>query len=299
MDLNTGKPESKSGDRRWAGAFRVCGSCGGRNWVGARRCRTCEALLVGARAVSRPREAMVGRRSADKVLTPRVRGVAIGALVLAVAGGAVLLHLLRTDTFQDQPSAATTAAAPAVVETATAEAPTFEDPPSTLESTKALRAADQGRRLLARGNVKGAMSLLADAQKTLPDNAELAHLYGSALWRFRARDRAVFQYQRAFKLSPDNPVYREDLGRALSALGRTAEAAHLLQGSPAMVATELGAESGAALPPAVPAEEGVSLGGAGNGNFKGRSFSDDDLRRGRVHAPAPSPEATPVVESPR
>src|SRR5262245_55760300 len=216
-------------DRRWAGAFRVCPGCGGRNWVGQRRCRACDALLVGVRAVSRPPASMVGRRSADQVLTPRVRAVAVGALLVALVTGVVLRKLLRTEGFQEQPLAASTAVASPEPAPTT---PPFEEPPPTLDSTRALRAADRGRRLLAEGRVKAAVSLLADAAGTLPDNAELAHTYGAALWQFEARDRAVFQFRRALKLAPDNDVYRQDLGRALQAIGLTAEAAHVLQGSP-------------------------------------------------------------------
>jgi hypothetical protein len=204
----------------------------------------------------------------------------------------VLLKLFRTDGFQEQPVAAATAVPTPEAVAPAEEVPEFQD---TMESTNALRASDRGRRMLAAGQVKAAVSLLADASRTLPDNAELAHTYGEALWRFAARDRAVFQFRRALKLSPDNPTYREDLGRALYAIGRTAEAAHLLRGPAPLVAEGLAAPTGSdvTIPPALPAEDGVNLGGAGAGTFKGRrSFNDQDLSRGRVVAPAPAPSPT-------
>jgi hypothetical protein len=249
-------------------------------------------LLVGVRAVSRPPAAMIGRRSADQVLTPRVRAVAAGALAAALVTGAILLKVLRTEGFQEQPAAVTSTPA-------TPEPPpmtvALEEPLSTLDSTRALRAADRGRRLLDGGQVKAAVALLADAAATLPDNAELAHTYGAALWRFDARDRALFQFRRALKLSPDNELYRQDLSRALVAMGLTAEAAHLLQGRPPLVPDGL-AGGVPGLPPSLPGEA-VNLGGAGNGSFKGRrTFTDDDLRGGRVETPAPAPMPTPTPE---
>jgi hypothetical protein len=280
-------------DRRWAGAFRVCPSCGGRNWVGQRRCRRCAALLVGVRAVSRPPAAMIGRRSADKVLTPRVRALVIGALVLAVIGGGVVWRLFRAEIDERPFSAASAAPSPAAEPVA--EAVPYEEPPSTLDSTRALRAAERGARLLEQGRVKAAVAVLAEAAQVLPDNAELAHTYGGALWRFDARDRALFQFRKALRLAPDNAVYREDLGRALAALGRTAEAAHVLQ-APGLASAALDAARAAEQAgPSPAAPVGGDLGGAGTGTYKGRrSFTDADLQRGRVEAPTPAPMEAPT-----
>jgi hypothetical protein len=141
---------------------------------------------------------------------------------------------------------------------------------------------------MARGELKDAVVLLAEAARALPEDAELANVYGTALWSFGARDRALFQYQRAVKLSPDAEAYRQDLARALSALGRPAQAAHVLYGP---AGRPLSMEGGA---PPVSLDEGVNMGGAGSGSFKGRrSFSDEDLGRGRLAAPAPAPSASP------
>ena len=158
--------------------------------------------MVGVRAVSRPRAAMVGRRTADQVLTTRVRALVLGALAVAVMGGIVMLRIFKTSGFQVGPVVAATTPAPPEPDVPPLD--TSNESPSTLESTRALRAAERGRTLLAQGRVKSAVVLLAEAARVLPYNAELAHTYGAALWRFAAHDRALFQFRRALKLSPDN-----------------------------------------------------------------------------------------------
>lgn len=275
MDLSAAAAKHGN-NRRWAGSFRVCGACGARNWVGARRCRGCSALLVTVCAVPRPPVAMVGRRSADRVLTPRIRAAAAVAAALALAAGAALVHVLRADGFEVSRTMATDVPAPAPgPEAASVPAERAAMP----ERWDALRAAERGRRLLAAGQVKDALGVLGPASHALPDSAELAHLHAEALWRFGSRDRAVFQYQRALRLSPATEAYREDLARALRSVGRVAEAARVLYGpnAPAVLA-----EAGTA--PPVSLEGGVDLGGAGSGGYAGRrSFTDQDLRT-RVHA---------------
>jgi hypothetical protein len=282
MELST-KTANRDLDRRWAGAFRPCVSCGGRNWVGARRCRRCAASLVGARAVSRPKVAMVGRRAADRVLTPRIRAAALVVLALAIAGGAVLLHLFRADGFEAERAVASSAQPASPPATAAAAASPAEPDANV---ANALRAADRGRDLLARGEVKAALALLGPAVHARPASAELAHLYGTALWTFGARDRGLFQLQRAVRLSPQTETYREDLARALQAMGRPGAAARLLYGPPMPPAGTDADPTQEGAPP-VSLERGADLGGAGEGAYKGRrSFSDEDLR-GRVHLPVP------------
>ena len=240
---------------------------------------------MGARAVSRPPAAMIGRREADRVMTSRVRWIAIGASVLALVAGGILLQVFRTDGFLDRPAVAAATTAPDETQPAAVAEPA--DEPNLMETTRALRAADRGRALLARGEVKDAVVLLAEAVRALPEDAELADVYGTALWSFGARDRALFQYQRAVKLSPAAEAYRQNLARALSALGRPAQAAHVLYGPGGPLPMEGGG-------PPVSLDEGVNLGGAGSGSYKGRSsFTDDDLGRGRVAAPPPAPSAAP------
>lgn len=215
---------------------------------------------------------MVGRRAADQVLTPRTRAAAVGALALAVVAGGVLFRTFRADGFE--------VARPVAVPPSPAVAAAGMPPPATPEPdvTASLRAADRGRALLARGEVKEAVSVLAAAARALPADAGLAHLYGTALWEFGARDLAVFQFQRAVRLAPQTEAYRSDLARALQATGRPAAAARLLYG-PAPGAGTGSVPAGAA--------DAADLGGAGAGTFKGRrSFTDADLR-GRAAGPLP------------
>jgi hypothetical protein len=280
-------------NRRWAGAFRQCDGCGGRNWVGAQRCRTCGELLVGVPAVARTPVAMVGRRTADTVMTRRVKAAAVGSLAIALAAGVVLFYVLRTDAFQTSPVLADTTPAPmrAVEDTPAPPDEVEEAPPSAAE---ALRTAERGRKMLERGQVKGAIAALTEAARVLPHDAQIAHLYGAALWRYGAQDRAIFQLRRALNLARDNAVFREDLARALQNAGRNAEAVHVLRegegiGIPVLppdppVAMGLSAE---------PAADAVNMGGAGKGRYAGRtSFTDADLPS------RPSPITTPAAAEP-
>lgn len=288
-----------SAERRWAGAFRVCPSCGGRNWIGARRCRTCQSLMVDVGPTRRQPVAMIGRRTSDRVFTPRLRVVAGAAVVLAVLGGVVTYRMLRTDSFVAAATPPTVAEAVPPVGDIVSEGPGMAEP---LPDRQALAA---GRRALDRGDIKRATGLLAEAARSLPYDAEAAHLYGRALLQFGAADRAVFQLRRAVRLAPQTDEYRADLARALRATGRPAEAAHVLQArNPMELAGDTVAEpdTPGLPPPTLPSSgEGVSLGGAGRGTFKGRrSFTDADLARGSVApesepspSPSPSPSASP------
>jgi hypothetical protein len=290
----TGK--SSAADRRWAGPFRVCPACAGRNWVGARRCRKCNQVLAGVRPSGRRPVAMVGRRTSDRVFTSRLRMVASAAVVLALGGGFVTYRLLRADSFTTSPASAAVAQPEPPVGTVESSGPAMEQP---LPDRQALAA---GRRALDRGDVKPAVALLAEAARTLPYDAEAAHLYARALLRFGAPDRAVFQLRRAVRLAPQTDEYRVDLARALRSMGRHAEAAHVLQPASGLVAFEGdagAAPTSATLPPAVaPPGDGVNMGGAGRGSFKGRrTFTDADLGGSRVAAPAPelSPSPAPTA----
>jgi hypothetical protein len=197
------------------------------------------------------------------------------ALALALAAGAMLLHLFRAEGFEEARALPSSTAPEAVA------APVLPSETPGPDLTTSLRAADRARALLARGEIKSAVSLLGPAARALPADAELAHLYGTALWDFGARDLAVFQLQRAVRLAPHAQPYRIDLARALEATGRPASAARVLYG-PALPPAGSAGE-----PPPATAPGDADLGGAGEGTFKGRrSFTDEDLR-GRVHGPPP------------
>ena len=290
------QPAGADKNRRWAGAFRQCDACGSRNWVGAQRCRTCAALLVGVPAVARTPVAMIGRRTADRVMTRRVIAAVVGALLVALAGGLLLLHVLRTDAFQTSPVLADTTPAPTLpaADGASAWPPPAETASPSPSAADALRTAARGRALLARGNVKAAIAALTEAAQVLPNDAEIAHLYGAALWRYGAQDRAIFQLRHALLLARDNPVFREDLARALQNAGRNVEAMRVLREGETIGVSPLPPDGSQAmgLSPE-PAGDGANMGGAGNGRYAGRTtFTDADLHS------RPAPIATPAAAEP-
>lgn len=248
--------------------------------------------MVGTRAVTRTPVAMVGRRTADRVMTRRVKVMALGALAVALVGGVLLLYVLRTDALDTAPvHADTSAAAPATLEPAA-----FVEPAPSLAPNPAegMRLAAQGRKLMERGSLKPAIAALTEAARLLPNDAEVAHLYGAALWRFGAQDRALFQLRRALLIARDNPVFREDLARALQNAGRSAEALHVIREGEGIGVSNLPPDTPLAMGLAAePAGDGVNMGGAGHGEYKGRtSFTDADLHSARrVETPPPPPPA--------
>lgn len=293
-------------DRRWAGAFRQCTSCGGRNWVGARRCRACDSLLVGAPAVAQPPVAMIGRRAADRVMTRRVKAAVAGGVVIALGGGLLLLQLLRADAFQTSPALAGATPAPSAMAADVGVGPSLASEPAMAApgAAEALRLAARGRTLMERGNVRGAVEALSEAARLLPDDAEVAHLFGAALWRFGAQDRAIFQLRRALLIARDNPVFREDLARALQNAGHDAEAVRVLREGETIGVSTLPADTAAMGLTPQPSGDGVNMGGAGNGRYAGRtSFTDADLHAtttsGQGVAPKPpGSQATPAAAAP-
>jgi tetratricopeptide (TPR) repeat protein len=81
-----------------------------------------------------------------------------------------------------------------------------------------------GRNLLANGDVAGAVRLLSQAVADAPSDHGARYAYAQALWQSGDRDQALNQYREAARLSPQTLVYRADLGRALATAGRNAEA---------------------------------------------------------------------------
>ena len=81
---------------------------------------------------------------------------------------------------------------------------------------------EQARRLLAQGNVAGAIPLLQKAVAENPGNAEFQHLLGKTLWTAGDREGAVQSYQQAARLEPS--VYRSQYAQALETVGRVDDA---------------------------------------------------------------------------
>ena len=81
-----------------------------------------------------------------------------------------------------------------------------------------------GRNLLAQGDVAGAVRLLAQAVADAPGDATARYAYAQALWQAGDKEQAMAQYREAARLSPKTLVYRADLAKALASAGRNAEA---------------------------------------------------------------------------
>jgi len=102
--------------------------------------------------------------------------------------------------------------------------------PPTTQAAAAYRAEpgekdlQDGRNLLLKGDVAGAVRLLAQAVADAPSDAAARYAYGQALWQAADRDQALIQYREAARLSPRMLSYRTDLAKALATAGRNAEA---------------------------------------------------------------------------
>ena len=91
-----------------------------------------------------------------------------------------------------------------------------------------------GRNLLAAGDVAGAVRLLAQAVGDAPSDPAAHYAYAQALWQAGDKDQALAQYQEAGRLSPQSLSYRADTARALVAMGRKAEAIEELEAAVAI-----------------------------------------------------------------
>jgi hypothetical protein len=299
-------------DRRWSGAFRTCAACGKRNFVGRVACTACGASLRSlASAAPPPPAAQAGRRGSDRI---QGRGLAIAAgavALVAIAGGVLVSRSLRAPDWARFPGSL----AEVVARPSRASSPEAASPPAPAFPRPEDRARyEQGRRLLAAGEVKRAVGPLGDAARGLPQDAAVAHDFGLALLGAGDRDRGLFQLEHASRLAPGIESYRLDLIRALLAAGRRGPAARELQEllardptnqSAAEMLVGLAATTGGAggqpAPGATPSS--MDLGGAASGSGSprpgpaGGAFTNEDLGR-RPAAPTPSaisPSPAPPV----
>ena len=91
-----------------------------------------------------------------------------------------------------------------------------------------------GRNLLAQGDVAGAVRLLAQAAGDAPSDPAAHYAYAQALWQAGDKEQAATQYLQAGRLSPQTLAYRADAARALVALGRKGEAIDELEAAVAI-----------------------------------------------------------------
>ena len=298
-----------SGERRRPGHFRICGSCGKRNKARRANCTKCGQPLRGLP------EALPGSSRTVPPPPRQYRWGVIAAVAVAIAAGIGVNRLFRESVIT--PAGQTLAPPPPEPERADARPPLPEySPPSAAELADAKRAGERGERLLARGDARGASSLLADAARLSPGDARIANAYGRALLGIGSRDRALYQFERAARLSSGTVAYRLDFARALGEAGRRNEAAreyeavNMLEPGNAAAAAALAATR-SPLPGEEPSvdlggasREPVDLGGssrppAGAGapppRPTGGVFTNDDLDRG---APRPSPSIPASLRSP-
>src|SRR5688572_3885725 len=149
-------------ERRRPGHFRICGACGKRNKARRAECSRCGEPLRGIP------EATPGTLHAPPPPPRKYRWLVAAVVLVAVAAGLIVQRTFTTGTLG---SAAPTAdASPEAIPHAEPEArPTF-DPTSAERYAQARGSVERGQRQLARGNFRGAASLLAEAARLVPED---------------------------------------------------------------------------------------------------------------------------------
>ena len=195
-----------------AGDALVCPACGSLNKPKWEFCARCGESLQGRAPV----KAGAVKAAAPESMAGDGRGgsswALLGGGVLVLVGLAVagLRYASQAPppplpdpslfTLPRQPSAAPSAAAPG---------PGVKD-------------FDEGRRLLAGGDVAGAQRALAAAVAADPGNADFHSVYAQVLWAAGAREDALKHHAEAARLSPQR--YRAAFARALDMAEKGAEA---------------------------------------------------------------------------
>jgi hypothetical protein len=273
----------------------VCGKCGKRNKSRRAECARCHEPLRGIP------EAVPGKVHAPPPPPRQYRWLVAAVIVAAVAAGFGVHRVFNTGS----PAGAATPAPPgdAPPESASslpAARPTF-DPTSAERYAQVKGSVERGQRLLARGDFRGAASLLADAARVVPEDPRIAHAYGRALQGLGSRDRALYQFERAARLDTGTVAYRMDYAQALAAAGRKNEAAREYEAVNALEPGNVAASEGLLrIQQSLPAApgSGVDMGGASSGGAAapaGGAFTNEDLARGArpLRPPTPLPALSP------
>jgi tetratricopeptide (TPR) repeat protein len=231
-------------------------------------------------------------------------------IVVAIGAGLIVHRLFRTGTVGTAQDTSASAAPRDLPSAEPAARPTL-DPTSAERYAQARGSVERGERQLARGNFRGAASLLAEAARLVPEDPKVAHAYGRALLGLGSRDRALHQFERAARLDTGVAAYRIDYARALAAAGRVREAAREYEAvallEPGNVAAVEGLQRIQESAAPGGGSTGVDLGGApagGGAAPAGGTFTNEDLARGvrppaaRPASPSPSPRAASPSPSP-
>jgi hypothetical protein len=289
-------------ERRRLGHFRICGSCGKRNKARRAECSRCGEPLRGLP------EAAPGTLHAPPPPPRKYRWLVAAVIVAAVAAGFAVQRIFNTGGLMGsaspapEPSPQDFPSAPPVAR------PSF-DPTSAERYAQAKGSVDRGQRLLARGDFRGAASMLAEAARLVPEDARIANAYGRALLGLGSRDRALHQFERAARLDTGVAAYRIDYARTLAEAGRVREAAREYEAVNALEPGNVAASEGLLRLQQRPgsgvgsSETSVDLGGASSGAApapaSGGAFTNEDLARGArpTRPPSPSPTTRAVPPS--
>jgi len=110
--------------------------------------------------------------------------------------------------------------------------------PRPPDETPGIEQFNKGRALLARGDVQGALPLLAEAVSLNSGNALFRHTYAEALWKKGDLNDAIREYQAAAEILPELS-YKLDYARTLINVGRDKDARseleRIVQAHPASV----------------------------------------------------------------
>lgn len=230
----------------------------------------------------------------------RYRWLVAAAIVVAVAAGFFVHRTFTTGTLGSAAPATPSDALPGGRPSSAPAAPPTFDPTSAERYAQAKGSVERGQRLLARGDFRGAASLLAEAARLVPEDPRVANAYGRALLGLGSRDRALHQFERAARLDTGVAAYRIDYARALAEAGRVREAAREYEAVSALEPGNVAASEGLARiqqSVAPPAETSVDMGGAAPGGppapAPGGTFTNEDLARGVSPMRPPSPVARP------
>jgi tetratricopeptide (TPR) repeat protein len=186
----------------------VCPSCGALNRTTWEFCARCNESLEGAQPAAGPAPDEEGARP-PSALAPRL--IVLAAVLALVALGAAAWHFAA--------SAPPRASADPSLFTIPTRPP--QPPPSPVPTRAGAADFDAARRLLASGDVAGALARLEAAVSASPENAAYRDFHAEVLWRAGQREEALAEKAEAARL---DPRYALGYARALDMLGRRADA---------------------------------------------------------------------------
>jgi tetratricopeptide (TPR) repeat protein len=198
-----------------ADSVRICPACGTRNKPKWEYCVKCGESLQDI-PLGIPADGATAAAEADTEVVSEAGPfpwVALVASAVLIAAAIYFFRTYRGDEGRPDPGAWT---APTVPPTRPAAA--------TYVPGAGEKDLQDGRNLLAQGDVTGALRVLAQAVADAPSDPTARYAYAQALWQAGDKDQALVHYREAARLSPKTLTYRADLAKALAAGGRNAEA---------------------------------------------------------------------------